>query len=401
MLLYRLLSPFLILVVLARSIWAILRRTEKVADLAERFWPSASAHDQIWIHAASVGEVNSVKAIIAQLAQGNHVMLTTSTPTGRDTAKSWEIAKLQTRLAPHDLGWLTHLFISRNNIKSLVIVENELWPARILACQSRGLPVVMINARMSQGTFKTWQNFPKTADRLFSRMNAILPQDQGSADRICAIGAPKERIGAPLNLKSLYVPDETPLPQGILTQDRSLTVLAAATHEGEDQTLIDAFEVCRAAEPELRLIIAPRHPNRAKSIKDLSERAGFTTICRTQDQDVSGDVYIADTLGEMHLWYRIAGVAFVGGSLVDRGGHTPYEPAAHGCPIIHGPSIYNFENAYAEVTKSFPVWQAADTTQIAKAISDARIAKVEPFQSAQQSQDVLETLEFHLAPKMP
>jgi len=319
--------------------------------------------------------------------------VTAGTTTGRDAVLGWGLPNVETGLSPLDLGWITGRFIRRNQVRALIIVENELWPARILATQAAGLPVVMLNARLSASSMRTWQRFPQTARRMLSDMDAILPQDQASSDRIKELGAPTSIIATPFNLKSLYRPNTVPLPLIADLFSRETTLLAAATHEGEDEIVLQAFAKLRQEHSDLRLIIAPRHPDRGAAIKQISERFGYQTALRSGQELEDFDVFVADSLGEMHIWFQISAAAFIGGSLVPKGGHTPFEPAAYGCPIIHGPSVENFVDGYAEIAESQQIWRVTDANSLATAFREAMQTRPAPRSQQDDGSKVLEALD--------
>jgi 3-deoxy-D-manno-octulosonic-acid transferase len=198
-------------------------------------------------------------------------------------------------------------------------------------------------------------------------MVAIVPQSDIFAERIIALGAKEEAIFPSLNLKALYRPIETPLPDAIKDMAKHDWLLAAATHVGEEEIILDAFQRAHQTEPELRLIIAPRHPERGDEVAKLARNAFFTVASRSSNDQPNAQIYIADTLHEMHLWYQICAKVFVGGSLVSKGGHTPYEPSAYGCWIIHGPFVSNFEDAYQEFKSRKMCEQIEDAATLSQA----------------------------------
>jgi 3-deoxy-D-manno-octulosonic-acid transferase len=194
----------------------------------------------------------------------------------------------------------------------------------------------------------------------------LAPQDRGSGERFVALGLPADRLGPVLTLKSL--PEQAGgAPAG---PARAHTLLAASTHAGEDEVVLDAFVAARAALPGLRLILAPRHPRRRDGIEALIRARGlaFATRSRGVEPAEGLPVYLADTLGEMDRWYGMAGMTFVGGSLVEKGGHTPFEPAAHGSAILHGPHRTNFAPAYAALVAGRGAVEVANADDLAAAI---------------------------------
>ncbi|WP_072899991.1 3-deoxy-D-manno-octulosonic acid transferase [Cognatiyoonia sediminum] len=375
--------PLIVTAVLCRSLIAWAKGRETTADVKERIRGPRQKGPSIWVHLSSVGEANAARPAILHLSKSHSVLVTTGTTTGRDAVRSWSFANVNAGLAPLDLVSATRRFLSKNDVTALIVIENELWPNRLLTAHKRDVPVILLNARMSASTMKTWSRFPKTAERIMSQVAAVFPQDQASADRFETLGAPAAKICPPFNLKELYAPVTTPLPEIAQSFERDQTVLAAATHEGEDEIVLAGLALAQKERPNLRLILAPRHPERGPSIKAMSENAGFATTLRSDRTTTNADVFVADSLGEMDWWYRASAVAFVGGSLVPKGGHTPYEPAAYRCQIIHGPHIDNFRSGYSELSKSQSVWQVTTPEELGQAMLSALAAgpATSPFQA--------------------
>jgi 3-deoxy-D-manno-octulosonic-acid transferase len=200
------------------------------------------------------------------------------------------------------------------------------------------------------------------------RIAWLSAQDAASAGRFLAAGLPPERLGPVVNLKSLAVPRPAPLPY---PADRQRVILAASTHEGEEAAVIAALVAARATVPDLHLIIAPRHPRRREEIEAVLRGAGLTFSTRSRGElpDAARDVYLADTLGEMENWYSAAALTFVGGSLTDRGGHTPFEPAAHDSAIVAGPHVGNFREPYCALAADGACLTVHDQHDLAAALA--------------------------------
>lgn len=324
----------------------------------------------IWLHAASNGELTSVRALIEGMLRRDptvRLQITTNTETGRALARSWDLPRCQATLAPLDHRLILRRFLTRTRPAALVVVENELWPNRLAACAARAIPVLVVGARMSDRSARRWALLPGLTRNILAAITALSAQDAGSEAHFIALGLPRDRLLAALNLKTAPAATSPPEVKALrATLPRATTLLAASTHAGEEPPLLAAFAAARRANPALRLILAPRHPRRAAEIAALIGRAGLAHGARSQGA-APGDapVYLADTMGEMPLWYALAGVTFVGGSLTDRGGHTPYEPAALGSAIVHGPHVSNFRAAY----------QALDAAGAALPVTAATLAE--------------------------
>lgn len=350
---------------------ALVRRStgrDSGADLAQRLGGGPPAPPgAVWLHGASVGEVQSARPLIAALAPGG-VLVTTNNATGRDRVAGWRLPGVVARLAPVDAGPVLRRFLDRHRPRALVILEGDLWPGRILAARARGMSVVMVSARISARSATRWARLPWLIRPLMARVDAVFPQDAASATWFRTLGLPDTALGPVLNLKATAeVASAAPLP-GFPRAD---TVLAASTHPGEEEPILDAFAAARAMRPGLRLILAPRHPVRGDQVAALIAARGLAFARRSTGDapDPGKAVYLADTLGEMALWYAAAGVTFVGGSLVAKGGHTPFEPAAAGSAILHGPDTANFADAYAALSAAQGAVEVTDAASLALALS--------------------------------
>ncbi|RCW88170.1 3-deoxy-D-manno-octulosonic acid transferase [Paracoccus lutimaris] len=297
----------------------------------------------IWLHAASVGELTSVRVLAEELARAFPLTVTTNSRTGRDLARR---LGMPCALAPLDVPQAVGRFLDRVEPTVMVTVENELWPNRSAMAEVRGVAQVVVGARMSERSARRWGRLPGLIGPMLARIDALSAQDQGSEARLLALGLPEAALSARLNLKLLGPAQVMPGADG---PDRARTVLAASTHEGEDAVMLDAFLAARAVLPDLRLILAPRHPERGDAVVGLIAARGLKAARRSQGAGLEAPVLLADTLGEMALWYQAAGICVTGGSFADHGGHTPWEPAAWRCAILHGPHVANHAGDYADL----------------------------------------------------
>jgi 3-deoxy-D-manno-octulosonic-acid transferase len=320
--------------------------------LSDRITGPPAERGAIWLHGASNGELASARALLTRLQEADparRFLVTANTVTARELARGWADDRIAARIAPFDL----RLCLARplRHAGALILIESELWPNRIVLAAARGLPVILAGARLSERSHRRWQQRPGLARSLLQAVTLVAPQDALSAERFRDLGVLPGRILPPVQLKSLYRPHpKAPDPDLVRAFPRDATVLAASTHAPEEEIALDAFLLARDRQPDLRLIIAPRHPRRAEEIAALARARGLPLARRsTGDPPAGAPVYLADTMGEMATWYGLAGAALVGGSLSGHGGHTPYEPAAGGCAILHGPDTANFADAYARL----------------------------------------------------
>ena len=320
--------------------------------------PAAAA---IWVHGASLGELTSARPLIAALGRDHDVSITANSLTGRDMARGWD---LPARLAPLDAPGPTRRFLAAMRPRVQITIEGEFWPVRSRLLARAGVPQVMIGARISERSARRWTRMPRLIGPMLGRLAGLSAQDAASEARLLALGLPQAALLPRLDLKLLAPAAITPPPA---SPARDATWLAASTHEGEEALILDAHLAARAARPGLRLILAPRHPDRADAVAALIAARGLAFARRSAGADAGDtDLLLADTLGEMGRWYAAAGICLTGGSLTDRGGHTPWEPAAYRCAILHGPHVANFTDSYAGL----------DTASAATAITAASLREV-------------------------
>jgi len=295
----------------------------------------------IWLHAASVGELTSARVLAEALARDFPLVVTTNSLTGRDLARR---LGYPCALAPLDVPQAVARFLDRVRPGVMVTVENELWPNRSALAAARGVAQVVVGARLSERSAARWARLPGLIGPMLRRIDALSAQDGASEARLLALGLRPEALAGRLSLKLLAPAQTRPGPE---PSDRGLVVLAASTHAGEEALVLDAWAAARATVPGLRLILAPRHPERGDAVAALIAARGLGFARRSAGGTAAAELLLADTLGEMAGWYAAAGICITGGSFVDHGGHTPWEPAAWRCAILHGPHVANQAEAYA------------------------------------------------------
>ncbi len=324
---------------------------------------------RLWLHAASVGEVTSARWVLeAVLAArpGLQVLVTTNTATGRERVQAWALPSVQAALAPFDSAGAAARLLDRWQPQALVVVENELWPARLRACDNRGVPVLVIGARMSARSAARWGLLNGLMRRMLRRIDWLSAQDAESRARFLALGLPEAAAGPVMALKSLGHGQGAPLLFEALGP-RSKVLLAASTHEGEEALILEAF----AAQGQFaHLILAPRHPKRGDEVAALLSARGMEAARRSKGESpVPGArVFLADTLGEMDQWYGMAGATVIGGTFAPKGGHTPWEPARFGSAMLHGPSVHNFAAPFAALDRAGGALAVADPPALARAL---------------------------------
>ncbi|MCG6261981.1 lipid IV(A) 3-deoxy-D-manno-octulosonic acid transferase [Vibrio vulnificus] len=337
--------------------------------------PTLDGQNQpLWIHAVSVGEslaaIPLIKAI-KEKTPDQVIVVTTTTSTGAE-----QIAKLgnlvEHRYMPIDFAFAVRGFLKAINPAKMLIIETELWPNTLATVHKANIPIIVVNARLSE---KSQQNYAKVQplfNLIHPCLGKVLCQSQADADRFAKLGIPTNKLSVTGSIKfDIHISDEIK-HQGaelrtLLGQQRPVWI-AASTHRGEDEQVLDAHRQVIETHPNALLILVPRHPERFDSVFELCQTQGFETVRRTQANIIadSTQVYLGDTMGEMLVLLGAADVCFMGGSLIgDKvGGHNVLEPAALGVPVITGPSYYNFTEIIDKLMAQKAIMIGEDKTQI-------------------------------------
>jgi len=349
---------------------------EDPARIAERRGePGAPRPDGplVWLHGASVGEGLVALTLARRLRAGPRaptVLLTTGTRTSAEVIGSQTPAGVIHQYAPLDAAAYVARFLDHWRPAAAIRVDSELWPATLALAHRRGVRLGMVNARVSALSARRWARWaPGLARAVLAPMALALAQDADSAARLRALGAAVAVDGGALKAAA-PPPDADPAAlEALRAAVGGRAVWAAvSTHSGEDAAALDAA----AGRPDLLTLIAPRHPERGAEIAALAAARGLRVARRSAGEGAAdADVYVADTLGEMGLWLRLAPVAFVGGSLVPVGGHNPYEPAALGAAILHGPHVASFADAYRALADARAAWAVRDAAGLGEALRAA------------------------------
>ncbi|MEJ2121580.1 MAG: 3-deoxy-D-manno-octulosonic acid transferase, partial [Alphaproteobacteria bacterium] len=328
------------------------RGKEDAARLPERLGTAGLPRPEgplIWLHGASVGEALSALPLIDRLLAGDatrSVLVTTGTVTSARLMAERLPDRAFHQFAPVDLPAAVERFLDHWRPDLALWLESELWPNAVRAAAKRKVPMVLVNARLSARSYRRWRAVPGFARSLLGAFELCLAQSPADADRFAALGATRaESVG---NLK--YASPPLPADAAALTALNTMigarpVWLAASTHPGEETIVAEAHRKLRARHPTLLTIIAPRHPGRGAAIATELASADLKVARRSTNEPITAEteIYLADTLGELGLFYRLAPIAFVGGSLVSHGGQNLLEPAQLGCAILHGPAVFNFE----------------------------------------------------------
>ncbi|MDE2376208.1 3-deoxy-D-manno-octulosonic acid transferase [Bradyrhizobium sp.] len=304
----------------------------------------------VWIHGASVGEVLAAATLIERLRDLNlRILLTSGTVTSAAVVAKRFPPDVIHQYVPYDSPRYVARFLDHWKPSLALFIESDLWPNLILAGAARRLPMVLINGRMSPRSFPRWRRVHGTISALLSKFDICLAQSQTDAERFAALGSRNVVTTGNLKLDVAAPPADPVKLDRLMTLTRGRpVVVAASTHPGEEEMLVAAHRSLAGFFPSLLTVIVPRHPDRGSSIAGLVAASGLTPALRSREElpGAATDVYVADTMGELGLFYRLSPVVFMGGSLVRHGGQNPIEAVNLGAAIIHGPHVFNFADVY-------------------------------------------------------
>ena len=366
---YSLLTLAVFIVVSPYFAYQAIRYKKYVGSLRERlgYLPisfNLESDESIWIHAVSVGEVLTARALLPELRERYpklRLFLSTTTMTGQQIARSNLRYVDEVFYFPFDLGFIVSRTIKLVKPRLFIMMETEIWPNLLRACARAGVKTMLVNGRISTRSYPRYRIARPFFRHVLRHIDRFCMQSDESARRVIDIGADRDRVQVTGSLKfdSLEIPGAAAPDRGRnrvlryfrVSPDRPV-VIAASTVRNEEEPVLEAFQRIRATMTNALLIIAPRKPERFDDVEKLARRAGWNVARRSElrvDADPRHDVVILDTIGELAQLYQVATVVFVGGSLVDTGGHNILEPAVFGKPIVFGPYMQNF----AEISRTF------------------------------------------------
>lgn len=340
-------------------VWRMATTEKYRAGLAARLgrvpaWLRAQAATRpvVWLHAVSVGEVIAASRLVAELDQALpqwQVLISTTTRTGQELARQ-RFGENRVFYCPLDLPWAVRAYIRALKPQMLVLAETEFWPNLLSACFRRGIPVAVVNARISDRSWPRYRALRSLWRPMLCKLNLALAQSEVDADRLRALGCEARRVSVAGNLKfDVRAAQEAEATKVLKIAGAGMRyVVAGSTLEGEEAALLEVWPKVLAAHGDLVLVLAPRHPERFEAVATLLRAAGVRWMRRSEwktqrpEKIEAGTVVLVDTIGELASVYSLAAIAFVGGSLVPAGGHNPLEPAQFGVPILMGPNYENF-----------------------------------------------------------
>ncbi|PWQ99948.1 3-deoxy-D-manno-octulosonic acid transferase [Leucothrix pacifica] len=326
---------------------------------------------RIWLHAVSVGETVAAKPLVESLIKQypNHTLLVTNTtPTGSQTAKRLFGDLVEHCFFPYDLPHVITRFLNRAAPDMLIIMETEIWPNLLHHCGKKNIPVLIANARLSARSTKGYLKIRSLINDALLDVSTVACRSQQDADHFQQLGAKDKQLLVSGNIKFDVIQgakNDTNHPLLQKDSDRKVLV-AASTHQSEDEIILSLFTKLKKSYPNLLLILAPRHPERFNNVYQSCQETGFVTQRRSESLDMAQtcDIILGDSLGEMALWYCTADVVFIGGSLVETGGHNPLEATVYGVPVVAGPHVFNFTDVFDVLCEAKLAWVENDKTSL-------------------------------------
>lgn len=351
-----------ILVIVLAPVWLLILCSKK--KFRAGFWQKAGFYSEefkqklrsfslrpVWFHAVSVGETLAIADLVKEFKLKNPeipIVFSTVTYTGQEIAKK-RLGDIATIIYfPYDLDFITFKIIKIINPQLVVIVETEIWPGFSFRLKKEDIPLIIVNGRLSPKSSNNYRKFAFFFSHVLDSFTYLLMQAQLDADRIVEMGAKKEKVKVVGNLKYDIKPSFTDddiikLRQELAITESDKIIIVGSTHSGEEEIILDIYERLKIRLPELKLILVPRHPERYEEVISLIESKSLSFGKRTLKSTFKdAPVFLLDTMGELSSFYSIADIAFIGGSLIPKGGHNPLEPAVYSVPVVVGPHTFNF-----------------------------------------------------------
>jgi 3-deoxy-D-manno-octulosonic-acid transferase len=328
----------------------------------------------VWLHGASVGELVAILPLIERIrARDVAVLVTTGTVTSAGLAERRLPPGVIHQFVPVDMPQFVANFLNHWRPNLALFAESELWPNLIMTCAARNVPLILINGRMSERSYRRWRRAPRVIGALLGQFDLCLAQSAEDATRYASLGAPRYVTVGNLKLDA-PAPPADPDKLAALREaigERPL-IAGASTHAGEETALIDVHRRLRHTFPGLLTVLAPRHPERGPGICEIARVNNVTFALRSRGELPSAetDIYIADTIGELGLIYRMAPIVFMGGSLIRHGGQNPVEAVKLGAAILHGPHTWNFSEIYSALDAAGGAELVTDSGKLAVRIGD-------------------------------
>ncbi|MEL6645334.1 MAG: 3-deoxy-D-manno-octulosonic acid transferase [Pseudomonadota bacterium] len=349
----------------------------KDVRIGERFGQPTEARPTgplIWFHAVSVGESMSILGLIREMGTRHpdaHFLITSVSATSARLVAERRPPRTVHQFAPLDTPGAVSAFLAHWQPTLAVFVESELWPRLIVETHAQGIPLALVNARLSERSHRRWARLGTSANMLLTRFATLIAQTQPTADALISLGADPARVSVSGDLKAAS--DRLPVDALELARLEALirarpTWVAASTHPGEEEIVADAHTT------DALMILAPRHPERGDEVAAMLAAKGRRVARRSKGEDPSPEteIYLADTLGELGQWFALSPIVFLGGSLTPVGGHNPFEPAQFSNAVLHGPHVTNAAETYAALTAKGAAREVTDAATLKSALADLR-----------------------------
>ena len=376
---YKSLSYALLLFAPFYLLWRARRNPAYRQAVSERFGgppPGDPVLSPIWVHAVSVGETVAAIPLVRSLQCAYPqapILFTTMTPTGRERAVQALGGSVQHCFLPYDAGWCVRRFLARHCPRVGIVMETELWPNLFSECAKRSIPIVLANARLSERSVRGYRRVRPLINMVLNCLVGAAAQSEADAERLVQLGLSRDKIQVTGSVKF-----DLSLPASLHEQAASLrrrfgssrsVFIAASTHDGEERIVLDAFAEVREVISDALLIIVPRHPERFSSVLSLCRKHNVSVCTRSENRADCRDIaiFLGDSMGELALFYAASDIAFVGGSLVAKGGHNMLEPAALGLPVLVGPHVFNFADISEQLIGAGAARQVSDRASLVKA----------------------------------
>jgi 3-deoxy-D-manno-octulosonic-acid transferase len=371
--LFTLLAPFYLL----RLYWRGFKAPAYRERWRERFGLLDEAQRQggIWVHAVSVGEVLAIARLVRQLLERYPdlpVLITTTTPTGAERVRALFGDEVEHRYAPIDLPWVVRRFLRVYRPRLLILVETEIWPNLIHYARRAGVPSLLANARLSLRSAQRYHRVAALTREALRNISVIAPHGEADGERFLTLGARPNQLQVTGSIKfDVHLPGSLREHADVMRRDwgsERPVWLAASTHEGEDELLLQAHARVRKQIDDALLVLVPRHPERFDRVAQLVQDAGFPLVRRSEQRPCEAQtaVFLGDSMGELTLFMGASDLAFIGGSLVPHGGHNILEAAAQGVAVVFGPHMFNF----SEISELFLAQRAAVQVDSVDALSE-------------------------------
>jgi len=363
--------PFVFL----RLLWRARRNPAYAKRFSERLGniPDNIPSGVIWWHSVSVGEtlasVPLIKALLKQYPE-IPILVTTMTPNGSLQVQQKLGDTVFHMYMPYDLPHIISAFIQRIKPRLFVMMETELWPNVLFYCKKYNVPTLLANARLSEKSAKNYARFPSLTKEMLQSISIIAVQNSEDGERFVQLGFPKDRMLITGSVKFDITISPDVFEKAKPFKSPRFTWIAASTHPGEEEIILEAHKQV----PDSLLILVPRNPERSREVQELCQKASFKTVIRSKGEIPSDDtnIFLIDTIGELMVFFAASNVAFVGGSLIPKGGHNLLEPAALDLPVLSGKSLYNFAEIERLLTQAEALITINNAQELAKILNELR-----------------------------